>query len=111
MRMALIAAMALGACTTPGETVDAPAAPPPPADGTSTPAEPDPFQRACDAAGTSVLVGRPASTGVGAEALRLSGARTLRWIRPGDAVTMDFRTDRANVELDAGGRVTRVRCG
>lgn len=36
---------------------------------------------------------------------------TIRVIRPGDNVTMDYRTDRLNVELDENDVVTRVYCG
>jgi hypothetical protein len=35
----------------------------------------------------------------------------MRVIRPGMAVTMDFREDRVNVEVDADNRVIAVRCG
>ena len=40
-----------------------------------------------------------------------SGVQNVRTIRPGDAVTMDYRVDRLNVELDEAGRITRLRCG
>ena len=40
----------------------------------------------CNAASLGDLVGRPASQDLGAEAMRRSGARVLRWIRPGDIV-------------------------
>ena len=40
-----------------------------------------------------------------------SGARTVRVIRPGDAVTMDYRQDRLNIELDADGKIVRFNCG
>jgi hypothetical protein len=56
-------------------------------------------------------VGRQATSEVGAEALRLTRAQRLRWIRPGDAVTMDYREDRLNIDLDAQGRVRALRCG
>ena len=39
------------------------------------------------------------------------GASTVRVIRPDDAVTQDFRTDRLNVELDADDNVSRIYCG
>ena len=65
----------------------------------------------CNAGAAQSLVGSQASSEVGAEALRLSGARSLRWIRPGDVVTMDYREDRLNVDLDANGRVAGLRCG
>ena len=65
----------------------------------------------CRAEAGSALVGRPAAAGLGAEALRLTGARRLRWIRPGDAVTMDYSPERLNLHLDAEGRVERLACG
>jgi len=65
----------------------------------------------CDAARAQSLMGRAASQSLGTEALRLSGARTLRWIAPGMAVTMDYRTDRLNVETNAQGQVIAIRCG
>ena len=67
--------------------------------------------RICNAAPAKHLVGRPATAELGAEALRVTGSGNLRWIRPGDIVTMEFRADRLNIELDAQGRVTRLRCG
>ena len=57
------------------------------------------------------LVGRPASAELGAEAQRLTGARTVRWLRPGDIVTMEFREDRLNIDLDERQRVRAIRCG
>ncbi len=57
------------------------------------------------------LVGRPASSDLGREAQRLTGAGPLRWIRPGDVVTMDYREDRLNIELDERQRVKGLRCG
>jgi hypothetical protein len=67
--------------------------------------------RVCDAAKAQLLVGRQASSELGAEALRLSGAGTLRWLQPGDIVTMEYREGRLNVDLDANGRVNALRCG
>ena len=65
----------------------------------------------CDADAAQGLVGQMATAELGAEALRLSGARTLRWIQPGQAVTMDYRTDRLNIKLDAENRVEEISCG
>lgn len=66
---------------------------------------------ACNAAPVQDLVGRPATQELGADALRRSGARALRWIGPGQIVTMDYRTDRLNIDLDGRGRVKALRCG
>ena len=65
----------------------------------------------CDASKAASLVGKTRSDALGAEAMRLSGAASLRWIRPGDMVTMDYREDRLNIELDERSRVARLRCG
>lgn len=35
----------------------------------------------------------------------------VRIIHPGTAVTMDYREDRLNIEIDAGGKISHIRCG
>lgn len=65
----------------------------------------------CDAARAQPLVGRMATSELGAEAMRLTGADGLRWIPPGAAVTMDYRPGRLNIKLDAHNRVTDFTCG
>jgi len=75
----------------------------------TTPTEPAPA--ACRAEAGTVLVGRAAGSEIGAEALSLTGAARLRWIRPGDAVTMDYSPGRLNIHLDADGKVERLACG
>ena len=95
--MAVGLALATMACASVPPDVD----PPNGGDGSGT----------CSVQGLGGLVGRPASDALGAEALRLSGARSRRWIRPGDAVTMDYRPDRLNIHLDAQGRAERFECG
>jgi hypothetical protein len=39
------------------------------------------------------------------------GHDRIRTIRPGDAVTMDFRPDRLNIEIGEDGRIKLFRCG
>ena len=65
----------------------------------------------CEASRASALIGREATSATGAEAMRLTGATALRWIQPGSMVTMDYRQDRLNVELDARNRITGFTCG
>ncbi len=67
--------------------------------------------RVCSPEALSRMIGRTWSDALRAEALRLSRARAARVIRPGDLVTMDYRTDRLNVHLTAEGRVERFNCG
>jgi hypothetical protein len=65
----------------------------------------------CDAALAQGLIGQQISESLGAEAMRLSGARELRWIAPNSAVTMDFRPTRLNIEYDEDRAVAAIRCG
>ena len=65
----------------------------------------------CGAERLGSLVGRVRTAGLEAEASRLSGAARLRWIRPGDVVTMDYSARRLNAYLDDAGRVERFTCG
>lgn len=65
----------------------------------------------CDAGRVQGLVGQVATQKLAAEAVRAAGARTMRWIEPGHAYTMDYRTDRLNLHLDARNVITKVDCG
>ena len=65
----------------------------------------------CNASAAQGLVGRPANNELGFEAQRLTGARSVRWIRPGDMVTMEFSPNRLNIHLDERHRVSRIGCG
>ena len=72
---------------------------------------PQPAGGSCNAAAAQALIGRAASAELGAEALRVTGARGLRWIPPGAMVTMEYSPDRLNIETDAQNRVRAIRCG
>ncbi len=65
----------------------------------------------CDAAKVQSAVGKSYTAELGAQVRQASGARSLREIRPGQAVTMDYRPDRLNVEMDAGNVIIRISCG
>jgi hypothetical protein len=65
----------------------------------------------CDASKAQKLIGRTRSAKTGAEALRLSGAKSLRWIAPDAMVTMDYREDRVNLRLDSKNRLVAINCG
>jgi len=74
-------------------------------------AGPPPLEGKCTTDRLAALTGKARSENVAKQALRWSGARTIRWISPGMAVTMDFRSDRLNLDLDAQGKITRAHCG
>lgn len=61
---------------------------------------------ACGAAGLQGLIGQEASV-LAAMSLPMG----TRIIQPGMAVTMDYREDRLNIELDGAGKIIRVACG
>jgi Peptidase inhibitor I78 family len=75
------------------------------------PASPEEPTAECDAAKAEGLVGRDASEANGAEAKRLTGARAVRWIRPGQAVTMDYSPSRLNIKVDANEKIEGFSCG
>ena len=95
LRAIPLAALALAGCATPkpafGPTGDA-AGP-------------------CELARLPALAGRPGSAVLAADAMALSGAKAIRWVRPGEAVTMDYREDRLNIRLGHDGRVKGFSCG
>lgn len=106
--LAVIAGVALMACSP--STEPAPAAPAEPA-STSAPApEPTPAPPVaadtCNMAQYAALVGKPVTDpGVPAASV------TVRIIKPGDQVTMDFLEARLNIDVDAAGNITGMRCG
>lgn len=65
---------------------------------------PDPA--VCGADALQGLVGQPASV---LQTMRFG--QETRIIRPDMAVTMDFRADRLNIEIDDAERIVRVQCG
>ncbi|WP_322963738.1 I78 family peptidase inhibitor [Sphingomonas fuzhouensis] len=65
----------------------------------------------CGDAKVADLIGKAWTEALRAPTVKRTGARSLRVIAPGDAVTMDYRPDRLNIETDAAGRVVRLKCG
>lgn len=65
----------------------------------------------CGAALVQGYVGLRANDVTRQQVAERSRARTVRWIEPGMPVTMDFRSDRLNGELDADGVIEALRCG
>ncbi len=90
---ALLALVILSACEAPVAVVEGPPAPVGAAD-------------TCGAAPYAYLVGQDATA-----LERVLIMRQIRIIRPGDAVTMDFREVRINFEIDDTNRIARIFCG
>lgn len=75
----------------------------------STPA-PAPQAR-CQAEGARFAVGQLVTPQLEAAARFRGTADSVRVIKPGQAVTMEINEARLNLDVDARGRVTDVRCG
>lgn len=65
----------------------------------------------CRNEGLDKFVGQPASQDLGAQMLRESGARLIRWVPKGAIITMEFSADRLTILLDGSNRVEAARCG
>lgn len=65
----------------------------------------------CNAQPAQSYIGKPASDANVQAAFKASGAKAMRSIKPGQAVTMDYREDRLNVYQDANGDIERISCG
>ena len=66
---------------------------------------PTPAQDTCNASAYSNLIGQDATA---LERVMLLGQ--VRVIRPGQAVTMDFRPDRINFNVGASNQITSIYC-
>ncbi|WP_409233823.1 I78 family peptidase inhibitor [Novosphingobium sp. MMS21-SN21R] len=65
----------------------------------------------CGASAVSRFIGASAASGVRAAIASSVGHDRIRWIKPGVAVTQDYRPDRLNVIVGSSGRVVTMRCG
>jgi len=91
----------LAACSSQPTAVNGDANATPPAD----------MAQACNAEVAQGAVGKAATPAVVEQARRDAGAAIARVLKPGQVVTMEYRADRLNVDVDEGNVVTGVRCG
>ena len=109
--LAVVAGLGLMACSpstepTPAAPVE-PAAVAPEQTPPTTPPPVDPaLEDTCNKAQYSALIGKPAT-----DAGVPPASATVRIIKPGDQVTMDFSPTRLNIDLDDAGVITTLRCG
>lgn len=79
-----------------------------PASATSAPAAGD---GRCDAQGAQFAVGQQASKPLLEQAKTRSGSMMARILGPHDSITMDYRSERLNLNTDDSGKVIRANCG
>lgn len=107
--LAIAAAAWLVGCAGSSDRVTTPTPPalPDPALSTPKPAEPD----SCDHTKVRWAVGERASQELLDRAKEAAGARSARFLRPGQIITMEYSASRLNLELDEQEIVHTVRCG
>jgi hypothetical protein len=111
--LAVVAAFALGACApvadTPAPDKSVPMPPKPPVAVAPPPPE-DPTMK-CDATNMEWARGQLADAALVQRIRTETRSKAMRVIKPGMMVTMDYREDRVNIDVDANNRVVKVRCG
>ncbi|KQQ56107.1 hypothetical protein ASF84_12495 [Pseudomonas sp. Leaf127] len=65
----------------------------------------------CDASGAQSAVGKQATLELLNQVRTQSGAMDARILSPNDMVTLEYRSERVNVNTDTTGKVIRVNCG
>ncbi|MEB0039854.1 MULTISPECIES: I78 family peptidase inhibitor [unclassified Pseudomonas] len=65
----------------------------------------------CNAAAANFAVGKKASPELLEQARIKAGAWSVRLLKPDTIVTLEYRSDRLNVNADDSATITRVNCG
>ncbi|WP_122207075.1 I78 family peptidase inhibitor [Pseudomonas viridiflava] len=65
----------------------------------------------CDAEAAQFAIGKQASIELLTQVRSRSGSMDARILGPNDMVTLEYRSERVNVNTDASGKVVRVNCG
>ncbi|QZN79392.1 hypothetical protein LMF57_00450 [Stenotrophomonas sp. SI-NJAU-1] len=99
----LAAVLPLAACSHAGGNASA--------DAGSLPAKVSDGPQECRPEALDAFTGKTADEATIKKLVADSGARNARVVKPGMAVTMDFRQDRVTVQVDAQNRIERASCG
>lgn len=65
----------------------------------------------CDAGKAQSYIGKSATSDIAEAARKSAGAELVRWLRPGMAVTMEYRMGRLNITIDEKNVITSINCG
>lgn len=77
----------------------------------ATPAESPAPAGQCNADAAQRHVGHAATAEMIEAARKDAGADTVRTLKPGQVVTMEYLAGRLNLYLDASGKIERIGCG
>lgn len=64
----------------------------------------------CRESGLAQFVGKAPTQDIATQMLTVSGAKELRWVQHGGAMTEDIRTDRVTAQLGPDGTIAWARC-
>lgn len=79
--------------------------------GGAAPAAPAGNDGRCDASGADFAMGKQASAELLEQARKASGSQIARILKPHDVVTLEYRSERLNLNVNEQGVVNRVNCG
>ena len=65
----------------------------------------------CEAKAAEFTIGKKASPALLEQARVRAGAQNARILKPDDMVTLEYRSDRLNLNTDANLVITRINCG
>ena len=95
----VVAAVLFTGCSSKSESVQSPVA--------AAEVAPD----RCTSAAANFAVGQKASPELLEQARLKAGAFSVRLLKPDSIVTLEYRSDRLNINADDSSTVTRVNCG
>lgn len=65
----------------------------------------------CDPQAARNVIGQAASATVVEQARQATGAQSVRTLKPGQVITMEYREGRLNVHVNERGAITSLTCG
>ncbi|MFJ2488903.1 I78 family peptidase inhibitor [Pseudomonas sp. NPDC087639] len=65
----------------------------------------------CEATAAEFAIGKKASPELLEQARAKAGAQNARFLKPDDMITLEYRSDRLNLNTDNNLVITRVNCG
>ncbi|WP_194790422.1 I78 family peptidase inhibitor [Pseudomonas sp. UFMG81] len=96
----LLLASVLAGCSTGGSS-----------GGSAAPTAPAGNDGRCEASGADFTIGKPGTPELLEQARKASGSQMARILKPHDVITLEYRSERLNLNVDEKGVVTRVNCG
>ena len=80
-------------------------------DSDKTPAPPANPNGVCNAELVQGMLGQTATAEQVEQARQHAGAQSVRVLAPGDAVTLDYNSQRLNIDIDEAEVIERINCG